>query len=211
MLQQTTTSAKLFIREPAQEPVARAVRSRPDFDDRTLPLSRDVTVRQPTECELQALWQAASAAMGMPLANPEVIRRIVSHDRETIWICERNGDLTGAVAFIYLTPRGVSALRAGEFNPFDPQEQLLARHSERPAGCYFWMAFKLRRGGRGMTNIYEVMRQERFRETDFWAKPYTEEGRRTISSIGLRPFPEPQCPGLYRYVRKANRPEAQGR
>jgi hypothetical protein len=166
-------------------------------------------VRQPRLDEISNLRKAAIDAIGFPLASPEVIARVLSHDPETIWIFDSMKLITGGFAFLYLNTLGVERLRSGELNLYDPDLNCLAAPNELPAGCYWWVGFRIPGQPHGIDRVLEFMRGPRFRAADFWMTPFTNDGRAFAVKMGFQPVHDAVAPGLYRYVRKVSRPVVQ--
>jgi hypothetical protein len=211
MVQRTATEAKPYGSRPTVEGPSDMKHTTGEFDDLVLACDPRTTLRQPDGSELEALWRAASRVVDIPLAPPEVIARVIAQDPESMWLFETAGQVTGGFGLLHLTATGVERLRAGAFDPRDPDPELLVRAPEHPVGTYWWVGFKFERDSHGIAHLFQVLRRPRFAMADFWATPFTADGQRFASSVGFRPAEEPACPALYRYTRKANRTEPRDR
>jgi hypothetical protein len=67
-------------------------------------LPKSMTIlRQPAPTEIEALREAGSLAMGVPVAPADVVTRILQRDPEALWVFETDGRITGGVAFLFLS------------------------------------------------------------------------------------------------------------
>jgi hypothetical protein len=183
-------------------------RASTEFDDLTFSHNPATEVRAPRPDEIEPVWRAASAAVGLPLAEPKAIARVLAHDPASIWIFEQAKRVTGGFALLHLSALGVERLVAAELDPYNPAIDCLALSSENPAGCYFWLTFKLQPYADGISQVFEKLCGPRFKNSDLWANPYTDDGRRFVTNVGFVRVQDAASPTLYRYVRKANRAEA---
>ena len=163
-----------------------------------------IQVRAPRRDEVPDLLAMAAAAIGAPLAQPDVVARILDHDPESFWVFQREGRILGGVAFLHLSPRGMQQLIAGSIDLRAPDPQLLCARGERRVGIYVWALFGRGRAGVGISRTIEHLRGERFRGIDLWAVPHTNDGQRFLRCLGFRPaFAE--TADLYRYPRGEHR------
>jgi hypothetical protein len=208
MLQQIGSLGKSPAVQPGDEPVSSMKRSTQEFDDLMLRHDHQVAIRQPTASEIESLLQTAAETIGVPLASPEVIGRVLAWDPESIWIFEHSGRVRGGFAFLFLNTEGVTRLRADKLDTRNPTPEHLVAAGEPPAGCYWWLGVRLDRGPNGISKILEFLRSPRFRGSDFWMNPFTDDGRAFATKMGFRRDHSSASPTLYRYVRKANRAAA---
>jgi hypothetical protein len=206
MVQQNLLTANASFSRGAGGAAAFDRQGDPSFDNLVPRPRSDCVVRQPEMHEVERLWAAATAAVGLPIAEPSVIARVLAADPTSIWVFENAGKLTGGFAFLFLNGAGVEALQAGRLDTRDPPTGYLAKAGECPAGCYWWLGFRAP-GPHGVGRVLEFLQGPRFGTADFWMIPYTEDGRRFARKMGFKPVESAACRNLYRYVRAANRSE----
>jgi hypothetical protein len=201
--QSTETASNSAEHNPAS--TAAATGSCAKFDDLKLSHNPATRLRQPRPDEIDALRQAGSRAMGVPVAPREVVERMLAHDPETLWVFETDGRITGGAAFLFLSETGVERLLAGRLDPHAPAAECLVNAGEPPAGVYFWGIYRDDPNSGGIGDILKMLETERFKGADLWTFPTGDIGRAFFERIGLRPV-EAGPPNLYRRVRRPSGP-----
>jgi hypothetical protein len=204
MLHQTPETASNSV-EHSREGISRATTSCAKLDDLTLFRKPRTILRQPRASEIDALREAGSKAMGVPVAPREVVERMLARDPETLWVFETEGRITGGAAFLFLSQIGVERLLAGELDPHAPAEECLVKTGEPPASVYFWGIYRDDPASGGIKEILTMLETERFKDADLCTFPTGEVGRAFFERIGLRPV-ENGPPNLYRRVRRPSGP-----
>ena len=202
MLHQTTETASNSAQDNCEARRA-STASCAKFDDLTLSPKPPTILRQPRLSEIEALRQAGSKAMGVPVAPSDVVEHMLARDPETVWVFETEGRITGGAAFLFLSEFGVERLLAGELDPHAPAEECLVRAGEPPTGVYFWGIYRDDPASGGIKDILKMLETERFKNADLWTFPTGDIGRAFFERIGLRPV-EAGPPNLYRRVRRTS-------
>src|SRR5215813_5259374 len=103
--------------------------ARHDFD--LLPRSREIDVKPARRAELAAIAELGNRMVpGVNITEPD-IERYFSFDPDSVLTFGRQGQLLGAVAFIYLNHRGLEALLRAEMTLTQPDFALLAPRFEQ--------------------------------------------------------------------------------
>jgi len=155
-------------------------------------ISQRLVVFTPSGQEVNALMGRARNVLPM-LTGSEVITRVISHNPDCMWAIARrehynaaspSGD--GLIAFLMLNEAGLKALAAGVLNTADPDEKLLARQHEKPAGIYVWALFAPGRLAAGIPMVFEKISSPLYRDVDLFAKAVTPDGARFLQTLGFR-------------------------
>lgn len=164
------------------------------FDDLgTQRIAKKVVVYMPHGSEIEALIACAARDI-RGVAAADVVRRVVSHNPDSLWaIARRDGfDVSapageGLIAFLLLNRAGMIGLFDGTLDPTDPNLSFLAAQSEKPAGIYVWAAHARGALAGGMALAMEKMNSPLYRDVDLYTRGATSEGLHTIQATGFLP------------------------
>jgi hypothetical protein len=125
-------------------------------------------------------------------------------DPESIFALQRDGNLLGGIALLYLNCRGHDALLLDEIDLKNPSREYLARPGEDVSAIYVWALAGYGRAAIGLGNVAEYLRRPRFASADYFAQPSSTAGRDLLKALGFRPIASFQ-PDLWYYERPWNR------
>jgi predicted GNAT family N-acyltransferase len=155
-------------------------------------ISQRLVVFTPSGQEVNALMARARTVLPM-LTGSDVITRVISYNPDCLWAIARRErydaacpSAEGLVAFLMLNEAGLKALAAGVLNAADPDERLLARQNEKPAGIYVWALFAPGRLAAGIPMVFEKISSPLYRDVDLFAKAVTPDGARFLQTLGFR-------------------------
>jgi len=146
---------------------------------------------------------------GVQIAEPD-LERYFAFDPGSILTFSRQGQLLGAVAFLYLNRQGHDALMHAEMNLTHPDFTLLAGRSDEASAIYVWAIAGRGKAMAGLGNVSKHLCQTRLAGADLYAQPSSEDGRDLMIAIGFEPIPSLQRE-LWRYQRPWNRNPANAR
>jgi hypothetical protein len=175
-----------------------------EFDLLHIPARPLVAVRRATFDDIDRTAEMVKSQLSSAMAPRNVITRVISCNRDNVWVVTRQGGIVGLCAMLMLAPPGLEALLLGEFDPLNPDPTALAATGERPAAIYHWAAIAPRGALEGIQHVSEYLRAPAYRTSNCFARPVTGAGTRLIIALGFRPIVA-GTPGLFRYVRIANR------
>src|SRR5262249_4413661 len=109
----------------------------------TQKLARRLVVFMPRGDEIDRL--VALIRKDLSVAASDVVRRVVSHNPDSLWAIARRDHFSaaspsgeGVMAFLMLNRAGMRRLFDGSFDASNPDLSLLAHQFEKPAGIYIW-------------------------------------------------------------------------
>ena len=129
----------------AEAHVAERARPRHALQDLKISeLGKRFVVFTPNGAVIDAIVAAGARAIGA-VATTDCVRRVLSHNPDSVWAIARRGRYDagnpieeGFFAFLMLNKEGLRRLGEGSFDGANPDPALLAGQSERPAGIYSW-------------------------------------------------------------------------
>ena len=159
--------------------------------------------------ELAEMHPAIARALGVPIATLDVTERIRSGRADNIWsIWTRNGSmLSGLYAMVMLSREGLMAVESGDFLARDPDPAHLALPGAPVAAIYKWTIYAPGRAAAAIALMAERLRAPAYVAADLFGAGSTEAGRRIMEGLGFRVVRRGGDMPLYRYVRRANRPQ----
>lgn len=194
------------MRDPVKERATLAAKR--DFD--MLPRSAEIDVQPARRYELSAIAEMGNRMVpGVQIVEPD-LERYFAFDPGSILTFSRQGQLLGAVAFLYLNRRGHDALMHAEMNLTHPDFSLLAGRSDEASTIYVWAIAGRGKAMAGLGNVSKHLCQTRLAGADLYAQPSSEDGRDLMIAIGFEPIPSLQRE-LWRYQRPWNRISANAR
>ena len=149
---------------------------------------------------------ASLAARNIPgdLAGLDAVRKVKSRNPNNVLLIKKDEKVVGVWSMLMLNPRGVEALLLGELQATDPSCEYLSAAAESPAAIYFWAIVAPGFASEGVRHIAQFLRQPLYGVSNLFSRPTTDDGVRFHNGMGFRPLGASH-PGLYRYVRLANR------
>ncbi len=151
-----------------------------------------------TRDEMVAAHSLAQDMIGGETASVETLRRVQAHMGAAVFIHRERGEITGLLAWLLLTPRGLRALITGRFNGVDPSPAHLCRPGEAPAALYGWgYAGRTRRASAVAIKGALLARREICPQLPFFTRGATPDGARLLAGrLECQPFPV-DTPGLF--------------
>nr|WP_070960291.1 hypothetical protein [Hyphomonas sp. Mor2] len=133
--------------------------------------------------EMMAL---AEELLGSQLTSAETIAWINSVTGSTSWVC---GDpIDGIFIIVPVSPEGLRAIQTGEFDPSGPNKEHLAALGQTCAGVYVGAYAGANHQARKNVMMATVtMRVEGYGQVPAFARGATEDGVRSMVSIGFKP------------------------
>ena len=153
----------------------------------------DVVVFTQSGAELDSLL--ARARIDLPgLAGAEAVRRVMSHNPDSLWAIARRRSfdaaapaVEGFVAFLTLNEEGLKRLVAGTFDASDPDPALLTPQNKTPAAVYLWAMWAKDGLVAGIPLAFEKMFTPLYKTADVYARAATHEGRKLLETMGFEP------------------------
>lgn len=155
----------------------------------------DFGFRQASIADLTAGIQLAETLMGSAIATPDAVMRMDVVTGMTAWV---TGDpVEGIFLVLPLSPAGEQAVRDGTYAPADPAPAHLAWQGRDVAGVYIGVyAGATKEARRAVMTAAAVMRMELFAPVPSFARGATEDGKRSMASLGFTPL-ESGLPDLW--------------
>ncbi|WP_139792259.1 hypothetical protein [Henriciella litoralis] len=131
------------------------------------------------------------------LSRPEVVSTVDAITGMTIWVVETDSQLNGVYLIVPLTEEGRAAVESGDFNPADPALRHLAPAGTAIFGLYIGIyAGSTKDARRSIMAASANVRVSRFSPVPVFARAATEDGARSMLSLGFRPL-EGGLPDLF--------------
>lgn len=145
--------------------------------------------------ETEAAIDLAIELTGQELAPPDVVRRVQETTGLTAWVV---GDpVDGTFLFVPLSAEGEAAVRIGDFSPGDPDPAHLCMPGETCHGIYVGVyAGRTREARRSIMHASAALSVGYFASVPCFARAATEDGARSMASLGFRPI-EGSLPDLW--------------
>jgi predicted GNAT family N-acyltransferase len=194
----------------AAQPIAALPKSARLLDNLdTQKFAKRLVVFMPRGAEVDAL--VARVQRDLSVAGSDVVRRVVSHNPDTLWAIARREHFNsatpsgeGLMAFLMLNRAGMLQLFDGSFDASDPDLSLLAQQNEKPAGIYIWALYVRGVLHGGIPLVMEKMNTPLYRDVDIYARAVTPDGVRFVTSTGFAlgaTFEGLRAPNLHMYSR----------
>jgi hypothetical protein len=141
--------------------------------------------------ELVEAQAFAERLIGGKIASADALGRVHARTGAGLFVYREDGELTGVVALILLSERGLKAVCADRFDALDPAAAHVARHDHEPRGVYAWgIAASNHPAAKRMMDALGVMVRDSIPHLAFFGRVATEAGRRlVIERIGFKPVP----------------------
>lgn len=143
--------------------------------------------RQPDFAALAAGLRLAEQLTGQPMATPASITWIDSLSAMTAWVTGEPVD--GVFIAVPLTPAGAAAVRSGSFVPGWPALEHVCEYGAPCAGVYIGIYAGATKEARRMVMMAAAaVRAEIFGPVPCFARGATEDGKRSMASLGFEPL-----------------------
>jgi hypothetical protein len=179
--------------------------TRSEFDLMTIPKHPRLTMRSAHPVDIDDIYQLISANVPGNVAPPRVIRLVMMHNRNSVMVFDRHGEIVGVYANLMLTALGLERLLTNEFSGLDPDFNCLAPRLMAPAAIYQWMIVAPGIAAEGLLHMSAFLQRPFYRHANLFGRPVTEGGMRFARSTGFKPLGAGDLGDLYRYTRLANR------
>ena len=147
----------------------------------------DFGFRHAGMADLAAGVKLAEELTGSPIAAPEAVARMDVVTGMTAWVTGNPVD--GVFLVLPLSPAGERAVRDGSYCPADPAPAHLAWQGRDVAGVYIGVyAGATKEARRAVMTAAGVMRVELFAPVPSFARGATEDGKRSMASLGFVPL-----------------------
>ena len=147
----------------------------------------DFGFRHASIAELTEGVRLAEALMGSSIATPEAVMRMDVVTGMTAWVT--GNPVEGIFLVLPLSPAGEQAVREGTYSPADPAPAHLAWQGRDVAGVYIGVyAGATKEARRAVMTAAAVMRVEMFAQVPSFARGATDDGKRSMASLGFSPL-----------------------
>lgn len=145
------------------------------------------SLRRARASEVIETLKLGEALVGGALARPEVVATIDTITRMTIW---NTGDpIAGIFLVVPVTEEGRSAVEDGSFNPADPAIRHIAPANTPIFGVYCGIyAGATREARKSVLMAAGDLRLNAFAPVPTYARGATEDGARSMLTLGYRPL-----------------------
>lgn len=155
----------------------------------------DFNMRPASIDEISIGITVAEELMNEKIATFSSVRRMHKHTGMTAWVTGHPVD--GVFLILPLTSSGELAVRDGTYHPADPNPAHLCPPGEPCSAMYVGVyAGRTQEARKSVMTSAAVMRIECFASIPCFARGATEDGRRSMESLGLKPY-EGGLPDLY--------------
>lgn len=147
----------------------------------------DFGFRHASIAELTEGIRLAEKLMGSSIATPEAVMRMDVVTGMTAWVT--GNPVEGIFLVLPLSPAGEQAVREGTYCPADPAPAHLAWQGRDVAGVYIGVyAGATKEARRAVMTAAAVMRVEMFAQVPSFARGATDDGKRSMASLGFSPL-----------------------
>ena len=154
---------------------------------RVLQRAKDFGFRHAGMADLTSGIRLAETLLGSAIATPEAVARMDVVTGMTAWV---TGDpVNGVFLVLPLSVAGERAVRDGTYNPAEPDPAHLAWQGREVAGVYIGVyAGATKEARRAVMTAAAVMRVELFAPVPSFARGATDDGKRSMASLGFVPL-----------------------
>lgn len=136
--------------------------------------------------ELAAAHALSEMVMGMPLTPLSVLSAAHAHTTAAAWIHEDEGQVTGVILTLPLTPEGEADLLDNRFVPSAPQAHQLCRPGDPFPAIYFWLfAGGDGRSRRAILRTCLTWRDGAYAAVRGYARAASPAGRLALGGLGF--------------------------
>lgn len=152
-------------------------------------------LRRCTDNEVSAALKVGEDLMGAKLARTEVVATLDAITQMTIWVT--GSPINGLYLIVPLTEAGREGVEGGDFNPADPALRHVAPANTPIFGLYVGVyAGATKDARRSIMAASATVRVNLYGPVPCYARAATEDGARSMKSLGFRPF-EGGLPDLF--------------
>lgn len=155
--------------------------------------------------DIPAAITLARDAIGVDIASPQVVKRVLLRNPNNILMFRRGNQLAGTWSNLLLNSYGLESLLLGELDLTNPPDAALATVGEAPAGIYVWAVVAPGRAAEGIKHVAQFLSQPLYANANLYARPATQQGANLSDTLGFKPVAG-HIDGIWRYLRHANRP-----
>ena len=149
--------------------------------------ARDFGFRHAGIADLSEGVALAESLMGSKIATADAVMRMDVVTGMTAWVT--GAPVEGIFLVLPLSPAGEQAVRDGTYCPADPAPAHLAWQGRDVAGVYIGVyAGATKDARRAVMTAAAVMRVELFAGVPSFARGATEDGKRSMASLGFTPL-----------------------
>ncbi len=163
-----------------------------------------IRVTQATPHNFYAACELGSKELPSGVSRHERVDTALRRNKHNAYLFWQGDTLVGLYAMLMLTPIGLERLLLGEFDSSKPDPICLTTSDETPAAIYMWATVARGLASEGIRHMSQILQSRQFRKANLYSIPNTEDGVRFNRISGALPV-NCQTPGLYRYIRLANR------
>ena len=148
----------------------------------------DLHPANPEECE-------AGRAIAAELISPHVALaatfwRVQAHTGSAVFICRRDGEVTGVLGVVPLQPAGLHAVEHHLFDAKNPPPEFLCAPGDPFAGLYGWGFSARTRKASALVVIGAMKLRDHLNDIPFFTRAATPAGVKVICGrMGYSPFP----------------------
>lgn len=159
-------------------------------------VNADFGFRPATPDELKTGLALCERLIGRSLASYEAMLRLHRHTTNAAWVWGR--PITGIHLMTPLTPAGEDAVRCGEFLPAEPSLDHCAAPGDLCAGVYVGAyAGQTREARKSIMQGAGIIRVACFAHVPCFARAATDDGARSMLSLGFAPVDQADPDGLW--------------
>jgi hypothetical protein len=178
---------------------------RSEFDLMTMPKHPRLAMRPGRPVDINDIYSLIHAYVPGTIAPPRIMRLVMMHNRNSVMVFDRQGEIVGVYANLMLTALGLERLLTNEFSGLDPDFGCLASRLMAPAAIYQWMIVAPGIAAEGLRHMSVFLQRPFYRYANLFGRPVTLGGLRFARATGFKPLGSGDLGDLYRYTRLANR------
>jgi len=146
--------------------------------------------------EVAPALETAESLLQSKLTPRHIVERIHRHTMATVWVLG-SPRITGFLLTIPLSAQGERAMRDGSFRPSNPSLAHACAPGDPCFGYYCWVyGGETRDDRRSVMTACAILRVELVPSLPIFARGATEDGIRSMASLGLTPI-QNAIPDLY--------------
>ena len=148
--------------------------------------------------DMAPVYSLAQTMIGGDVASADVMRRVQAHTGGSVYVCREGTAITGLLAWLPLTPKGLRALISGRFNGLNPALAHLCGPGQASSAAYGWgYAGTTRKASALVIKGTLLARREVCPQLPFFTRGSTPDGARILRGrLDCQPFPIDR-PGLF--------------
>ncbi len=180
--------------------------SRHEFDLMESSKSSQISIVNVNKNNINTGWELANREIPGEIADISAIQRVLEYNPNSVLLICRNNEIVGIWAMLMLSTIGLEELLIGKLKAINPDLHSLTPKDTAPEAIYFWAAVAPGLSAGGVLHISQFLRKSLYCQANCYSRPNTPAGMNFNIGMGFVPV---NCgtPGLYRYVRLANRQE----